>query len=213
MYSSRSAAASAANRQYQQMAKEAYGLGLPMLRARNEALMPALRQADLGFLPDYMENAFDVQRTGLAEGVSAKERAAIGAQDAAAKGVTSGGNAFATMNPAQMGSVLADAMMGSRVNQGMATVNQANTLMSMGLGGAAQTGNQAVQSAGLQLQGIGMLPNYNPTYAAILGGVNAAGTIYGAGKQGGWWGQGAGLTQPLPPSTAYPPTFVGGAPK
>jgi hypothetical protein len=33
-----------------------------------------------------------------------------------------------------------------------------------------------------------MLPNYNPTYAAILGGVNAAGTIYGAGKQGGWWG-------------------------
>jgi hypothetical protein len=60
--------------------------------------------------------------------------------------------------------------------------------MQMGLGGAAQTGNQAVQSAGLNLQGIGMLPNYNPTYAAILGGVNAAGTIYGAGKQGGWWG-------------------------
>ena len=203
MSSSRSAAASAANRQYQQMAKEAYGLGLPMLRARNEALMPALRQSNLGVLPDYMENAFDVQRTGLAEGVSAKERAAIGAQDAAAKGVTAGGNAASTLNPAQMGSILADAMMGSRVNQGMATVNQANTLMQMGVGGAAQTGNEAVRSAGLQLQGIGMLPNYNPTYAAILSGVNAAGTIYGAGKQGGWWGGGDALQQPLPAGRSY----------
>jgi hypothetical protein len=172
------------------MSKEAYGLGLPMLRARNEALMPALRQSNLGFLPDYMEKAYDVQRTGLTEGLMNRERQQIAAQDMGAKRAVAGGNAFATMNPAQMGATLADAMMGSRVSQGMATVNQANTLMQMGLGGAAQTGNQAVQSAGLNLQGIGMLPNYNPTYAAILGGVNAAGTIYGAGKQGGWWGGG-----------------------
>jgi hypothetical protein len=81
-------------------------------------------------------------------------------------------------------------MMGSRVNQGMATINQANTLMSMGLGGAAQTGNQAVGAAGQQLQAISMLPNYNQTYAGVLGGVNAAASIYGAGKQGGWWGGG-----------------------
>ena len=190
MSSSRSMQAQAASRTYEQMSKEMYGAGLPMLMARNEALMPALRQSMQGKLPAYMEAAYDTQRTGLTEGISARERQQIQAQDMGSKKAVAGGNAFSTMNPAQMGQALADAMMGSRVSQGMATVNQANTLMQMGLGGAAQTGNQAVQSAGLNLQGISMLPNYNPTYAAILGGVNAAGTIYGAGKQAGWFGGG-----------------------
>jgi hypothetical protein len=210
MGSSKGQAAQAASRQYGQMAKEAYGLGIPMLDARNEALMPALRQTMGGQLPDYMEKAFATQRTGLTEGITARERQQIGAQDMASKKAVAGGNLASTMNPAQMGSALADAMMGSRVNQGMATINQANTLMSMGLGGAAQTGNQAVGAAGQQLQAISMLPNYNPTYAGVLGGVNAAASIYGAGKQGGWWGGGG--TQPLPPSTSYPLTFVGGRP-
>jgi len=186
--SSKSAAATAASRQYQQLAKEAGGLGRDATLLRNDLLMPALRQTQQGYLPSYMEQAFDVQRTGLQEGGLARERAAIGQQDAAAKGGVAGGNLASTLNPAQMGALLADAMTGSRVNQGMATVQQANTLMQMGLGGAAQTGNQAVNAAGLNLQGISMLPNYNPTYAAVLGGLNAAGTIYGAGKQAGWWG-------------------------
>lgn len=193
MGSEKGRAASAASRQYETLAKDAYGLGLPMLGARNDALMPALRQANLGNLPAYMERSFDVQRTGIAEGLLGQERKQIGAQDMAAKRTVAGGNAAATLNPAAMGSVLADAMMGSRVSQGMATVNQANTLMQMGLGGAAQTGNQAVNSAGLNLRAISMLPEYNQTYADVLAGVNAAGTIYGAGKQGGWWGGGSGI--------------------
>ena len=209
MSSSRNSAATAAARQYETLAREGYGMGIPALNARNAALMPALRQAEAGLLPTYMENAFNAQRTGLAEGATARERSAIGAQDMAAKGARAGGNAFATMNPAQQGALLADAMMGSRVQQGMATVNQANTLMQMGMGGAASAGNEAIGAAGNNLRAIGMLPNYNPTYAAILGGVNAAGTIYGAGKQGGWWG-GSPLLQPLPQSTSYPPTVVGG---
>jgi hypothetical protein len=192
------------------MAKEAYGLGIPMRRAQSEAIMPGLRQSLGGELPSYMENAFDAQRTGIAEGITAKERQQIGAQDMAAKGAVRGGNLASAMNPAQMGSALADAMMGSRVNQGMATINQANTLMSMGLGGAAQTGNQAVGAAGQQLQAISMLPNYNPTYAAVLGGVNAAGAIYGAGKQGGWWGGGNTAPAGTPPSGT--PYWYGGVP-
>lgn len=184
MSSSKSAAATAASRQYQQLAKEAGGLGRDATLLRNDLLMPALRQTQQGYLPSYMEQAFDVQRTGLQEGGLARERAAIGQQDAAAKGGVAGGNLASTLNPAQMGALLADAMTGSRVNQGMATVQQANTLMQMGLGGAAQTGNQAVNAAGLNLQGISMLPNYNPTYAAVLGGLNLAGTAYGAWKQG-----------------------------
>ena len=190
MASSKGKAATEASRRYEQLAKEAYGLGIPTVGARNAALMPALTQTNRGFLPDYMERGYDIQRTGLTEGLMNRERQQIAAQDTAAEKVTRGGNAFATMNPAQMGQALADAMMGSRVSQGMATVNQANTLMQMGLGGAAQTGNEAVRSAGLNLQGISMLPDYNPTYAGILAGVNAAGTVYGAGKQANWWGGG-----------------------
>lgn len=190
MSSSKSQAATAASRQYDTLSREAYGLGVPMLRARNEQLMPALRQSMQGELPAYMEKAFEGQRAGVTEGLMNRERQQIAAQDMEAKGAVKGGNIASTLNPAQMGAALADAMMGSRVQQGMATVNQANTLMQMGLGGAAQTGNQAVQSAGLNLQGISMLPDYNPTYAAVLGAANLAGTVYGAGKQKGWWGGG-----------------------
>lgn len=216
MSSSRGEAATAASRQYGQLAREAYSMGIPMLRERNKALMPALRQSLAGELPSYMEQAFATQRTGLAEGVANQERMSIGRQDAQAKGTVAGGNLASTLNPAQMGQLLADSMMGSRVQQGMATVNQANTLMSMGLGGAAQTGNQAVQSAGLNLQGISMLPNYNPTYAGVLGVANAAGTIYGAGKQGGWWGGGNPTPTGTPPvgnpywSGAVPSTYGSG---
>ena len=188
MSSSRGIAAQAASRQYSQMQREAYDIGVPGIEDRNALLMPALRQAQSGQLPAYMKAAFEAQRTGLTEGITGQERAAIARQDAGAKGAVAGGNAFSTMNPAQMGQVLADAMTGSRVQQGMATVNQANTLMQMGLGGAGQAGNAAVGAAGNNLNAISMLPNYNPTYAAVLGGVNLAGSIYGAGKQGGWWG-------------------------
>ena len=190
MASSRSSASAAAARQYGQIAKEAYDIGVPGIEARNALLMPALRQAQAGQLPEYMQQAFATQRTGLTEGITGQERAAIARQDAGAKGAVAGGNAFSTMNPAQMGQVLADAMTGSRVQQGMATVNQANTLMQMGLGGAGQAGNAAVGAAGNNLNAISMLPNYNPTYAAVLGGAELAGTVYGIGKKNLWWGAG-----------------------
>ena len=50
MSSSKGQAAASASRQYETLAKEAYGLGIPMLANRNAALMPALRQANLGQL-------------------------------------------------------------------------------------------------------------------------------------------------------------------
>jgi hypothetical protein len=189
MSTSKNSASRQAARQYGQLAREGYGLGMPALGARNDALMPALVQAQQGDLPAYMQEAFAQQRTGLQEGIAGQERSRVQAQDAGAKRNVAGGNLASALNPAQMGQILADAMTGSRVQQGMATVNQANSLMSMGLGGAGQAGNAAVGAAGNNLQAISMLPNYNPTYAAVLGGVNAAGSIYGAGKQSGWWGQ------------------------
>lgn len=210
MASSKSQAATAAARQYQQLSAEGYGMGTDALRQRNAALMPGLRLANAGQLPSYLEAAFDTQRTGLQEGVANQERTAIARQDMGGKKMAAGGNLAATMNPAQMGQVLADAMTGSRVQQGMATVNQANTLMQMGLTGSAQSGNAAVGAAGNNLQSISMLPNYNPTYAAVLGGVNLAGTVYGAGKQGGWWGGGQQGPTGVPPTGT--PYWYGGTP-
>ena len=228
MGSPKDKASAQAARQYGQLAKEGYGMGMPALAARNAALMPALRQAQMGKLPAYMQEAFAQQRTGLQEGIANQERSKIQAQDAAAKGGVAHGNMNSTMNPAQMGQVLADAMTGSRVQQGMATVNQANSLMNMGLGGAGQAGNAAVGAAGNNLQAISMLPNYNPTYAGILGAASAAGSLYGAGKQAGWWngtdhnaGQGtvlAGANSPFGSSTYFqqprdynaPPNYAGG---
>lgn len=208
MSSPRNTAATNAAVQYQQLSKEGYGMGTPAIEARNAALMPAMRQAQLGYLPSYMQDAFATQRAGMQEGVAAQERGAIQRQDAGAKSAVAGGNLSSTMNPAQMGQVLADAMTGSRVQQGMATINQANSLMSMGMGGAGQAGNAAIGAAGNNLSAISMMAQNNPTYTGILGAVNAAGTIYGAGKQGGWWGQTGATGSPPPANTTT--TWMGG---
>ena len=74
----------------------------------------------------------------------------------------------------------------------------------------AQTGNQAVNSAGLNLRAISMLPEYNPTYAGVLAAANAAGTVYGVGKQQNWWGGGNAAPTGAPPVGA--PYWSGAVP-
>ena len=176
MRSSKDQAAADASRQYETLAKEAYGLGIPMLANRNAALMPALRQANLGQLPSYMESAFDMQRTGVAEGILGQERKQIGAQDMAAKRTVAGGNAAATMNPAQMGSLLADAMMGMGANtaiglgQGFSGAQMgAIGQMSQGGGwGGALSGAASGAATGASIPGAGW---YGAAIGGVLGGV------------------------------------------
>lgn len=195
MSSEKNRASKEASTRFEQMGRQAYGVAIPGVRARSDAIAGALygsdtpwldspeNRANPGQLPEYMTRAFDAQRTGLKEGMTGQERTAVGRQDMASKGAVAGGNMQSTLNPQQVGAILAGALSNSRVQQGMATIDQTNSLMDMGLGGAAQAGSGAVGAAGNELRGISMMPNYNTTYAAILGGANLLGTGYGAYNQ------------------------------
>lgn len=175
-----SAASESAYRSYSDLARQYYGVALPGLDARNSAIETARATGEPGFL----KSAFAAQRTGLAEGMTGRGDAALAAQTRGAAGATRGGNFFASLHPAQIGAQLANALYGSRFQEGQASIDQSLNLMSMGLGGAGTAGSGALTAAGSQLQSIGYLPNYNKTLAMASGIGSLAGAGYGAFSQG-----------------------------
>ncbi len=180
MSSPQSAASANAARQNEYRAQQGYDIGLPAMSERNRLLNSAMAENGM---PDYMKAAFETQRTGLTEGnanIAQQQRAQA---LTAAEPAIAGGNLQQSLTPGSLGSKLADALYGSRVQQGLGAVDQMNKLMTMGLGGAAQTGSQAIGAAGNDLRGISMMQAYNPTYAAVLGGANLAGSLYGGYQQ------------------------------
>ncbi len=193
MSSPQSGSAANAARMNESMAKAGYDIGIPATQQRNALLTKGLAE---GGMPDYMKAAFDVQRTGLQEGganVAQQQRAQM---LTAAEPAIAGGNQQQALSAGALGSKLADALYGSRVQQGLGGIDQMNKLMTMGLGGSAATGSQAIGAAGNDLRAIGMMQNYNPTYAAVLGGANLVGAGYGAYKQAGAAGGGGGAGMP-----------------
>ena len=130
-------------------------------------------------------SAFQGQRTGLTEGLAAQGGLQQAQQQRASKSALSGGNAFAAMHPADIGAQLANALYGSKFQEGQANLDQQFNLISMGLGGAGQSGSGALTAAQNQLGAINFLPGYNQTYANILGGAAGLSSIYGAGRNAG----------------------------
>lgn len=181
MSSSQSQASEQAMQTNRQLAEGYYGIALPGLEARQGAINQQLAQGE----PQYLKDAYGAQRTGLTEGLSAQGGAAQAQQAAGAKKALSGGNFSSQMNPADIGAQLANALYGSKFAEGQANLNQQFNLVSMGLGGAGTTGNAALNASGQQLNAIGMLPNYNTTYANILGGASGLASIYGAANKAG----------------------------
>jgi hypothetical protein len=104
-------------------------------------------------------------------------------QAARGKAALSGGNFAATMNPADLGAQLANALYGSKFAQGQANIDQQFNLMGMALGGAGTAGSSALGAAQNQLHTIGYMPAYNPTYANIMGAAAGGASVYGAYNQ------------------------------
>jgi len=162
-----------------------YDIALPALRSRQDEINASLAAGE----PDYMKAAFLGQRGALATGGAARMGAAQAQQYAGGKAALSGGNFASTMNPADLGAQLANALYGSRFAEGQANIDQQFNLMGMALGGAGTAGSGALGAAQNQLQTIGFMPNYNPTYANIMGGLAGASSIYGAFNQYGGFGR------------------------
>ena len=180
MSSAQSTASEEALQSSKGLAQQYYGVATPALAARMGGINQQLAQGE----PAYLQQAYAGQRAGLAEGMAAQGGAAQAQQMAGSKQALSGGNPFAAMHPADVGAQLANALYGSKFQEGQANLNQQFNLMSMGLGGAGTAGNAALTASGNQLGAIGMMPNYNTGYANIVGAGAGLSSIYGAVQPG-----------------------------
>lgn len=159
--------------------REAYDVGFGGLRNQQNLLQSA--QAE----PGYLKDAFGQQRAGLQEGILGQSTPGIQQQLAATQGAAQGGNTQGNLSSDAMGARMAQALYSSRIQEGLGSIEQANKIMSMKMGLATNAGNEALGAAGNQLRNIALEPNYNRTYANVLGGINAAGAVYGGLNQGG----------------------------
>ncbi len=179
MSSESSVASEQALRTNKALAQGYYGIALPALEARNAAIN---QQIGLGE-PRYLEQAYGMQRAGLTEGLAAQGGAAQAQQMRAAEKMLSGGNLSAALSPADIGAQLANALYGSKFQEGQANLAQQFNLISMGLGGAGTAGNAALGASQNELRAIGYLPQYNQTYANVMGGLAGGASLYGALNQ------------------------------
>ncbi len=187
------------------LAEGYYGIALPGLKARQGEINTALAGGESPLL----SSAFQGQRVNLTEGLTGQADTSRRMQLAGSKRAMSGGNVSAELSTSDIGAQLANALYGSKFQEGQADINQKMNLMSMALGGAGTTGNAALTAAGQQLGAINYMPNYNQTLANVSGAAAGAGSIWGAYQQ--WAANQAGLQPGMsaPTGTNYPSTVVG----
>lgn len=160
-----------------------YNIALPALQERISSINKSLAIGE----PEYLRQGYNMQRAGLTEGLAAQGGAAQAQQMQAAKKMLSGGNLSAALSPADIGAQLANALYGSKFQEGQANLQQQFNLISMGLGGAGTAGNAALGASQNELRAIGYLPQYNQTYANIVGAGAGAASLYGALNQAGYF--------------------------
>ena len=193
MSSPQSGAIKQANLQTQRLANEGYGIAMPAIKEQYKDLNTAMQS---GGEPGFVTDAYRSARGGVMEGTALSQQAQRGDQVRQGQRARAGGSFTASIGPDMAGSKLAQALYGSRVTQAAGKIEEQDKLMGMALGQASQTGSGAMQAMGTQLQNIGYMQPYNSTYANVLGALNAAGSVYGAGKQQGWFsGGGSGVPQ------------------
>ncbi len=179
--------------QTKELGNQAYGIALPTIGSEYSKLNQAMGE---GGQPQFISDAYNQARGGILEGSALSQEAARKDQMGARRGAVGGGNFSASISPSDAGARLAQALYGTRVQQASGAIEQQDKLMQMALGQSAQTGSGALQATGNELQNIGYMQPYNSTYANVLGALNTAGTVYGAGKQAGWFspnGQDTGM--------------------
>ena len=187
-----------------QLQSQYTGLGLGGMNAQLQAINTGFAAGE----PGYMKQAYAGQRTNLTQGLAAQGGAAQAQQMRGSKSAMAGGNAFASLNPADVGSQLANALYGSKFQEGQANINQQYNLMNMGLGGSGTAANAGLTATGNQLGAIAGLPNYNTTLANVAGAASGVASLYGAYQS--WLAGQPGLQPGVQPPTGqnYPPTVA-----
>jgi hypothetical protein len=163
------------------ISKDYYDVALPALKTRMNAASTALNRGG----STLMSSAFTAERAGLTEGITSNLADKQAATSRASKSALSGGNAYSTMHPADIGATLANALWGSKFKEGQADIEQRLGLMSTIMGGSASAGNAGLSAAGNELGAISLLPKYNQNYANIMGAASIGASLYGGLNQAG----------------------------
>jgi len=176
MTTAQNAASEQALQANQQLAQNYYGVATGALGDRQNSINAGLAQGESPLI----SSAFTAQRAGLTNTMAGNAQTQKQGQLEGSKKALSGGNEFANLTPSDIGSQLANALYGSKFAEGQADIGQKMSLMNMAMGGAGSAGNAGLGAAQNQLGAIRYLPNYNTTYANVLGAAAGAGSVYGA---------------------------------
>lgn len=174
MSGSQSGAAQDAMQQNAYNARMFQNLGLPYLRQRNQILMDALQGQGV----PSTEAGFNAQRAGMTEGIVGNDALQNQRFQAQSKQAVAGGNTSQVMSGPTSG--IASQMAQSRIQQGLAGIEQKNQILQMAMGAGVNTGNQAVQAGGMQMNAIRGLPQYNPWMSGAASVGSGAYGVYGA---------------------------------
>lgn len=99
------------------------------------------------------------------------------------------------LDPKGMGNALsgqASGLSGIGAEQIGGAVDQMNEIRSLLAGQGLKTTGMAASAGALETQALGYMNAGNATASTIKGIAGGAAALYGAGQQGGWWGQAAG---------------------
>lgn len=167
---------------------QAYGVGIPLMRDQQTYINQGLNAGE----PQYMKDAFTMQRGILTDANALQGRSNQAQADLAVGKLQQGGNFQNVLNPLDMGAKLAQQLYTSRTSQALGALEEQNKLMGMGIGQAQAAGSDSLAAGMNQMNAIGMMQPFNSTYANILGGVNLAANLYGGGVKSGWFTGGGG---------------------
>lgn len=189
MSNDQSTAATALQKNTSNLSRAGYSMGADALKRQVGILNTAMDQGE----PGYVRDAYTSSRALLSDANAGAEQGDLTAMLMGRRGASQGGNLGAQVgSPQAYGSRLAQAMFSNRIDEAQGNVEQMDKLMGFSLGLGSQAGSSSMAATGNALGAIPYMKNYNSTYANVLGALNAAGSIYGAGKSAGWFGGGGG---------------------
>ncbi len=164
------------------LSREGYGIGIPAIHRQQGLLQTALAQGE----PEYLQEAFGRSRALQGDAAAASGLSEVAQARGIGAKAAGGGNLGAQQAMGQgYGQKLAQAMFSSRINEAQGNVEQMDKLLGMTTGAAQQAGSASLAAESNAMGAIPFMRQYDPTYATMVGALNAGGVAYGAANQAG----------------------------
>lgn len=165
----------------------------------------------------FMKAALDAAQANAMDSAAIQAQAQGDAGELGEKGAIAFGNTGRALSGEDLGAKLAQFIRGSQSQRQTARISQILDAAGVGVGQVGAAGEAQTRSLSNQLAGISLMPTQDPNVSRVLAGVAAASSVYGAGRDAGWWGGTGGQIKQLPmqqtwmarPAASPPPNPYG----